>query len=126
MLSRWSLLLLSALVSCRANPPPEAPDIVRTTTRPVPTQALGTAILSQPNDNIIKVHLRGGAVENRHQSRFVPTPDPWVVPHIGPLTWPAVFALDERRLWVWSEGGWGWLERGEVGFVEWKPDRGAK
>ena len=48
---------------------------------------------------------------------LVSTPDPWVVPHIGPLLWPAVFATDDRRLWVWGAGKWGWLERADFGFV---------
>ena len=98
---------------------------------PPPSRAVGTAILDEPTDNVLTMHRIDGATVRLKESEFVATPDPWVVPQIGPLKWPAVFAVEETRLWVWAESQWGWLDRGEargtVAFVAYQPleKRGA-
>ena len=87
--------------------------------------ALGTAILDEPTGNVLNFHRIDGTTVRLEERAFVPTPDPWVVPHIGPLKWPAVFAVEDKRLWVWAEGRWGWLDRdggrGTAGFVTYNP-----
>lgn len=110
--------VLVADVGCRARVgSPELPPRLRSMGPPTPNLAIGTAILAAPSGNVVSVHLRSGTVVRRAENRIMATPDKWVVPHIGPLAWPAVFAVDDHHLWIWSEGEWGWLDRSEAEFV---------
>jgi hypothetical protein len=122
-ITRVVMLAGCVLLSCRRSTTVDLPAVVRSTSEPDPRAAIGTAILSKPFGNIVRAHLLDGTVVERPESQFLPTPDSRVVPHIGPLTWPAVFAADERRLWVWTQGAWAWLERPAVGFVAWTPKK---
>jgi hypothetical protein len=113
------LLVAVTLICCNRAPRSEIPlpTSLRSIEAPRPEIAIGTAILREPFGNVVALHLRDGSVDKRVDDRFMATPDEWIVPIIGPSHCPAVFALDGSRLWVWSEGQWGWLDDTEARFA---------
>lgn len=120
-----AMALWLTMIACQRRVPIPLPESLRSLRSPKAGQALGTAIMHSPSDNVIAVHLLDGSVVQRREDQILPTPDEWVVPHIGPLRWPAVFAVEQQRLWIWTDGEWAWLDRPDVGFVAWSAAAGT-
>jgi hypothetical protein len=127
--NRWTvaLALSTALTCVHRTDQAELPASLRGLPAPPPSAAaIGTAGLANPADNVVAMHRLDGTTVALRETAFVPTPDPMVVPIISPVKWPAVFAQDKDRLWVWAAGSWGWVNRADAHFLPYRPPGAAE
>ena len=79
-------------------------------TTPDARSSIGTLGLSDPNRNRVHVRWVDGTEADVNDTELLRSYDPWRLPTIGPISWPAVFAQDGHRVLVWGSGRWGWIE----------------
>lgn len=75
--------------------------------RPPPAGAVGV-LVGSPRHNHFRVTWADGSSSEEVEANLVATPEPWMLPTLGPLAWPAVFDTNEGMALIAGRKGWGW------------------
>lgn len=70
--------------------------------------AIGVLMGTVPEPTYFQVTWADATSSVEPETALFPTPEPLMLPTLGPLTWPAVFAVSQDCALVFGHRGWGW------------------
>lgn len=70
--------------------------------------AIGVLMGSPGNTHHFLVTWADATTSREPEGSLLPTPEPWQLPTLGPLKWPAVFDARHGCAMVYGPRGWGW------------------